>query len=133
MWGRTTASSGSVVEAGRKQSLNREPEMSESLIVALVAAGSAVLGSAVTGWFTYISAARARDTERYKRRLVQAYSDIAAFYRLEERYTKALESDARTAESWKREVRRKLRDEGGNSPSEDATAQRAEQRIAELA
>lgn len=107
--------------------------MSESLTLALVAAGSVVLGSMVTGWFTYISAVRARDAERYKRRLVQAYSDIAAFHRLEERYTKALGSESRTAESWKREIRKKLRDEGAGSPSEEATAQRAEQRIAELA
>mgnify|MGYP006196984843 CR=1 FL=1 len=94
--------------------------------------GFAIIGSLVTGWFTYISAAKQKEAELYKRRLVQAYRDIASFHRLEDRYTKALETASKTAESWKREVRKKQRDEGFNSPSEDATAQKAEQRLSEL-
>lgn len=106
--------------------------MNESLILALVAGGFAILGSLVTGLFTYISAVKQRETERYKRRLVQAYKDIASFHRLEERYTKMLETKEKSAESWKRELRKRQRDEGFNSPSDEATAQRFEQRIAEL-
>ncbi|PPE74926.1 hypothetical protein C3942_04410 [Solimonas fluminis] len=106
--------------------------MSEGLTLALVAGGFAVLGSLVTGWFTYITSVKQEQSERYKRRLLQAYADIAAFHRLEERYTRALETEDRSAESWKREMRRRLRDEGFGSPSEEATAQKAEQRIAEL-
>jgi hypothetical protein len=106
--------------------------MSEGLTLALVAGGFAVLGSLVTGWFTYITAVKQGQSERYKRKLLQAYGDIAAFHRLEERYTRALETDERSAESWKREMRRRLRDEGFSSPSDEATVQKAEQRIAEL-
>lgn len=106
--------------------------MNESLTIALVAGGFAILGSAVTGWFTYISAVKQRETERYKRRLLQTYRDIAAFHLLEERYTKALETESKSAASWKREVRKTQRDEGFGSPSDDATAQKSEQRIAEL-
>ena len=106
--------------------------MSESLTLALVAGGFAIVGSAVTGWFTYISAVKQKEADRYKRRLVQAYKDIASFHRLEERYTKALETASKGAESWKREVRKKQRDDGFNSPSDEATAQKAEQRMSEL-
>ncbi len=106
--------------------------MSESLTIALVAGGFAIIGSIVTGLFTYISATKQKEADRYKQRLVQAYRDIASFHRLEERYTKALETTSKSAESWKREVRKNQRDEGFNSPSEDATAQKAEQRLSEL-
>lgn len=106
--------------------------MNDSLTIALVAGGFAIIGSVVTGWFTYISAAKQREADRYKRRLAQAYKDIASFHRLEDRYTKALETESKSAESWKREVRKSQRDEGFNSPSDDATAQKAEQRISEL-
>ncbi|MDM4770485.1 hypothetical protein [Solimonas sp. SE-A11] len=103
-----------------------------ALALALVAGGFAVLGSPVTGWFTYISAARQRETERYKRKLRQTYADVAAFHRLEERYTRALETDGKSAECWKREMRLRLREDGFSSPSDEATVQKAEQRIAEM-
>lgn len=106
--------------------------MSEALTLALVAGGFAVLGSLVTGWFTYISAVKQRQTERYKRKLLQAYADVAAFHRLEERYTRALETEGKSAEAWKREMRRRLREDGFSSPSDEATVQKAEQRIAEM-
>ena len=106
--------------------------MSETLTIALVAGGFAIIGSAVTGWFTYISAVKQREADRYKRRLVQAYKDIASFHRLEERYTKALETESKSAESWKREVRKNQRDEGFSSPSDEATSQKSEQRLSEL-
>jgi ribulose kinase len=106
--------------------------VTDSLLLALVAGGSAVFGSLVTGWFTYISAVKQRKADRYKRQLTQTYKDIAAYHRLEERYTKALETADRSAESWKKATRKLLRDEGHQSPSNDATAARAEQRLAEL-
>lgn len=108
--------------------------MSDTLILAIVASTSAILGSFVTGWFTYRAAVKQREAERFKRKLIQAYKDIAALHRLEERYTVALAktSGERSAESWKREVRKALRDDGFASPSDDATAQRAEQRASEL-
>jgi len=106
--------------------------MTESLTLAIVAGGFAVLGSITTGAFTYLAAVKQREADTYKRRLLQTYRDIAAFHRLEERYTKALASESKSAESWKRETRKLLRDEGFASPSDEATAQRAEQRIAEM-
>ena len=108
--------------------------MNDTVILAIVASTSAILGSFVTGWFTYRAAVKQREAERFKRKLLQAYIDIAALHRLEERYTAALAhaSADRSAESWKREVRRTLRDDGFASPSDDATSQRAEQRAREV-
>lgn len=106
--------------------------MSESLTLALIASGSAIVGSLVTGWFTYFAAVRQREAERYKHRLVQAYKDIASFHRLEERYTQSLQTESKSADAWKREVRKKQRDDGFESPSEDATAQKSLQRLTEL-
>jgi hypothetical protein len=101
-------------------------------MLAALAAGAAILASAVTGFFTYFAAVRQRETERHKRRLVQAYKDIAAFYRLEELYTEALATQSQSAESVKREVRKLLRESGVDSPSEDATPQQCERRAQEL-
>jgi hypothetical protein len=103
-----------------------------------IAVGGAftLLGSVVTGWFTYRAAVRSRESERYKRQLIQAYKDIAAFHRLEERYTNALEaveSPQRSAEAWKRDIRRQQAEEQFSTPSEDATWRKSEQRVSELA
>ena len=106
--------------------------MSESIIIALVAGGSAIAGSIVTGGFTYVAAVRQRQTERYKRYAIKAPKDVIAFYRLEERYTNALATESKTAEAWKREMRRRLREEGFDSPSEEATIQKCSRRIVEL-
>lgn len=106
--------------------------MSETLFVAIIAAGAAILGSLVTGIFTYSASARQREAERYKRRLLQAYKDIVAFYRLEELYIQALASESRSAEAIKRETRKKLRDSGVESPSEEATPQQCERHTQEL-
>ncbi|MGB7420810.1 MAG: hypothetical protein WA917_02910 [Comamonas sp.] len=106
--------------------------MSEAVTLAIVAGVSAIAGSAITGWFTYLSAVRQREAERYKRRLLRTYKDIAAFHRLEERYTNALATESKSAESWKREMRRLQSAENFATPSEDATARKAEQHISEL-
>ena len=106
--------------------------MGEGLILALVAGGFAVAGSIVTGWFTFAAAARQNELESYRKRLRQAYQDVAAFHRLEERYLVQLANPSRSAEAIKREVRRQLREEGFQSPSEDATVKKAEQRLSEL-
>jgi len=116
--------------SGRDQ-LVRVP-MTEPLILALVAGGSAVLGGAVTGMFAYVAAVKQRETEQLRRRLIQAYRDIAAFHQLEDRYTKALASESHTADAWKREIRKGQREDGLDSPSPEATALRSEQRIAQL-
>jgi hypothetical protein len=58
---------------------------------------------------------------------------VAAEDRLEDRYAGTLAtSDSRTPAAWKREIRKQLRDAGFDSPSESATAFRAEHEIKEL-
>jgi hypothetical protein len=75
---------------------------------------------------------RQREAERHKRRLLQAYKDIVSFYRLEELYIKALTTESRSTEAIKRETRKKLRESGIDSPSEEATPQQCERRTQEL-
>jgi N-methylhydantoinase A/oxoprolinase/acetone carboxylase beta subunit len=106
--------------------------MSETLLVALIAGGSAIFGGAVTGAFTYLASVRQRETERYKRRLIQCYRDIIAFYHLEELYIQKLATVDRSTNSIKLEMRRTLREAGNESPSEDATPQKCERRMQEL-
>lgn len=91
-----------------------------------------LLGSAVTGWFTYRAAVRQRELERYKNELGRALRNVAAFHRLEERYTQALASSERTAESWKREIRRQQAEAELPTPSESGTWRISEQRITDL-
>ena len=102
------------------------------MLVAVIAAGAAILGSLITGIITFATSVRQRESERYKRRLLQAYKDVVAFYRLEEQYTQALATDNRSAEAIKRETRRKLRESGVESPSEEATPQQCERRAQEI-
>ena len=106
--------------------------MTEPLLIALIAAGAAVAGGVITGGFNYYATVRQRDTERYKRRLLQCYKDIAAFYRLEEIYTNMLETKDQSAYSIKIAARKQLRESGVVSPSDDATLQKCERGIAEL-
>ncbi len=106
--------------------------MSETLQVAIIAASAAILGGVVTGIFTYAASVRQREAERYKRRLLQAYKDIVAFYRLEEAYLQALATEGRSADAIKRETRKKLREFGIDSPSEEATPQQCDRRAQEL-
>jgi hypothetical protein len=106
--------------------------MNDGLMFSLIAGGFALAGSIITGWFTYKSSVSAKETERNKRRLIQTYLDIAAFHRLEEKYTKTLETPIKSANAWKLELRKLLRDDGFQSPSEDATAQKAESRLRDL-
>lgn len=91
-----------------------------------------VLASGLTGWFTLVASNKQRKLDSFKNRLKQAYRDIAAYHRLEERYTDELAKNHKTSTAWKREFRKNLRDDGFSSPSEDATSQIAEQRLKEL-
>lgn len=99
---------------------------------ALLAGGCAIAGSAITGWFTYAATASQKKSEQYKRELTRTYKDIAAFHRLEERYTQELATADKSAEAWKREVRKALRSEGFDSPSDGATVTGAMARISEI-
>lgn len=106
--------------------------MSETILVASIAAGAAILGGAVTGGFTYVTSVRQRETERYKRRLLQCYRDIIAFYRLEEIYIQLLATEDRSPNSIKLEARKKLRETGIDSPSEEATPQKCDRHMQDL-
>ncbi|HEV3422723.1 MAG TPA: hypothetical protein VG105_02860 [Paraburkholderia sp.] len=112
--------------------------MNDSLVPVVVGAvvggGFAVVGSLITGWLTYVSSVRRRETESYRRQLIQACEDIAAFHRLEHRYAERLATTdaSKTTESWKRQIRREQRRAGDDTPSENATAKHAEQQIQKL-
>jgi hypothetical protein len=110
----------------------KEVVMDSTLFAALIAGSSAVLGSLVTGLFLYFAATRQREAERLKRKLIQAYMDVASFHRLEERYIKALETKEKTANAYKLGVRKKMRAEGLASPSKNATALNCEREIRKL-
>ena len=103
--------------------------MAASLDRSLVAAAAALLGSLITGALTYAAAARQRDLDRNKRKLERTLRDVAAFHRLEERYIEELAKHGKTAFAWKREIRKQLRDDGFESPSEEATSARAERSL----
>lgn len=106
--------------------------MAENYFVAMIAVLGTVAGSVVTGFFTRTTAKRSKDFEKQRQRLKTAYHDIAAFHRLEERYLRALESPDKTSESWKREIRRSLADEGYATLSKEATWRECERRLEQL-
>jgi hypothetical protein len=106
--------------------------MGENLSIAVIAGGFCILGSMVTGFFTFFSSVKTKETELYKRRLIRTYNDIIAFHKLEEKYIQVLATEEKSAQAWKREIRKALREEGCDSPSKDATALEAERRLKEL-
>ena len=106
--------------------------MTEPLLVGFIAAAAAIGGSIVTGWFTYAAAMKQLKAEKYKRKLIRSLKDVAAFHRLEARYTEALQSESKSADAWKREIRRKQSDDGFDTPSQDATSREAERQLAAL-
>lgn len=111
----------------------RGMRMNDSILLASATGISAVLGSLITGLITYWTATDQRTAAENRRNLKRAYGDIAAFHRLEERYASVLAaSDSRTPAAWKRDIRKRLRDEGFASPSDKATAQQAEHCLVEM-
>ena len=110
-------------------------EFNQQIWLTLIVGGLTIFASLVTGSITFLTAARLREAERYKRDLLRAYGDIAAFHRLEQCYAQELarNSGASTPESWRREIRKKLREEGFSTPSDKSTAHRADMEAAELA
>jgi hypothetical protein len=61
-----------------------------------------------------------------------AYEDIAAFHRLESRYTDELAKHSDTAQAWKLRIREAQRDEGIATPSPNATANKVTEHINSL-
>lgn len=120
--------------------------MSEQIQITLLMGGFTLLGAVITGIAAWLSARfqYARDRTREdltasRRELLHSLGDVAAFHKLEQRYTLLLSNLARTegesaksAEAWKREVRRTVRAEGFATPSNSATDHQARSRIIEL-
>lgn len=107
--------------------------MDDPILLAVASGLSALLGSLITGWITYKTAIDQRAAIRNKSRLARTLRDIAAFHRLEELYANALAAtDSRSAAAWKRDIRKRLRNGGFDSPSETATKLHAERGIKEL-
>jgi hypothetical protein len=106
--------------------------MSEPIIVALVAVGGVIAGAIITGVLSYYSTQQTKRLDSYKSQLRQAYKDISAFHRLEDRYATALAKYDRTKESWKRDIRKQQADDGFATPSKHATAREAEEKWEQL-
>ncbi len=108
--------------------------MQVEVLVAIIAGGSALLGSAITGLISHFSLKQSAKVSRMKESLIQANKDIASLYHLEELYCTAIaESTKKTKDGVKRAFRKQLRYSlGKESPSPSATATQAEQRIRHL-
>lgn len=106
--------------------------MSEQILVALVVGACTILGSLTTGIITYFSTSQAKKLNLYRGRLHCALRDVAAFHRLEARYTRLLETEEKSTHSWKREVRKAQREAGFDTPSSEATSTKAEEQIKAL-
>ena len=106
--------------------------MSEPIIVALVAVGGVIAGAIITGVLNYYSTQRTKRVDSYKSQLRQAYKDISAFHRLEDRYVTALAKYDRTSEAWKRDIRKQQADDGLPTPSQHATTRAAEEKLDQL-
>lgn len=112
--------------------------MSEQLALALIAGGFMIVGSLVTGLFTWLAGKGHRSLRWYRDKLATAYRDIRALKRLEDLYTQILAQHSaaqgirKNATAWKRDVRKRLRDNGEPSPSDEATVQKAEEGLAKL-
>lgn len=107
--------------------------MTEGITIAAIAVIGTIFGSVTTGVFTLFATQRARELVKLKQRLKIAYQDIAALHRLEERYVDQLATEEKTAESWKRQIRKQLEGQGHSAPSKNATARECERRLQELA
>jgi type II secretory pathway pseudopilin PulG len=107
--------------------------VSEPIVVALVAVVGVIAGAIITGVLNYYSTQQTKKVDSYKSQLRQAYKDISAFHRLEERYVTALAKyDDRTKDSWKRDIRKQQADDGLATPSKHATAREAEEKLEQL-
>lgn len=103
--------------------------MHDQIYSVLITGFFMILASGLTGLITLRALNHQKKLDSYKFQLKQAYRDIAAFHRLEELYVTSLSSEQKSANAWKREKRKQLRDEGFLSPSEEATSTIAEQRL----
>lgn len=109
--------------------------MQVEVAVSIIAGGSALLGSAITGLISYAALRRRTKVSHLRNALIQANKDIISFYYLEELYCEALSHKTmKTKDGVKRTFRKQLRESlGRDSPSASATPAKAEQHIRQLA
>lgn len=100
--------------------------------VAIIAAGAAVFSNFIIGCINLFVSLRQKRIESHKRQLITAYTDIIAFYKLEELYTNALADGKRTANAIKLETRKKLHGSNIEAPSKYATATECRRKIKAL-
>ena len=107
--------------------------MDKEIVVAIIAAGSALLGSGLTSLFSYLSLKRRTEVTKLREAAIQANKDVIAFHNLEAMYCQLLsEHGKQSPETVKRHMRKQLRDAGKLSPSDTATALQAAKRIKRL-
>ena len=90
--------------------------MNESIANALIGSAGAVVGSIITVAFTYRSTRQAQQAESNRLSLLKCWRNIAAFYDLEKRYVEVLKNSDKSAESWRREIRKQQRDDARLNP-----------------
>jgi len=105
---------------------------SDAVTVGIIAAASAIAGSVVTGLFNYRGSVQTKKLVQLKKSLKIACEDIIAFYRIEESYSESLSTTERSSDAIKKEIRKKLRDNGIRTPSEEATPLKCQRKIEEL-
>ena len=106
--------------------------MQEPLIQSAVTGLFTIAGSVVTAVITYVASRPHKKLMRYRKRLLRSQRDNLALCNLERYYTEELAKHGRSPEAWKREIRKKMRDDGLAGPSQSASAARLEHSIAEL-
>lgn len=83
--------------------------MDDTLTAGLIGAIGALCGSLITAAATYFSVDYTKKLERDRQSLLKCWRNISAFYDLERRYTEALAQPGKTAETWKRDIRKQQR------------------------
>ena len=106
--------------------------MSEAMLVAIVAGIFALVSGLVSASAALAARHSKKKWEATIAELIRTHRNVSAFHRLEELYGEALATPERTAKSWKKSIRLKLRDSGYKSPTKGATSLESEQRIERL-
>ena len=107
--------------------------MDNTIIGVIIGSTVTLIGTVLTLIVNYFTSVKKQKEIKYRKFLVQAYTDIAAYHRLEELYSENISSlTDLTTTAVKRSYRRTLRIKGFPSPSRDSTIEVAEQRIKEF-
>jgi len=100
---------------------------------ALITAGTAIAASAVTAFATVRAAGNAKSLAEYRARLGLYIDEVEAFRALEDAYSRELATPTRSAESVRREFRKRLRADGLPAPTDLSGPARIENERSRLA